>query len=274
VRSVDATGDPDVFCQSFETLTVELTDGVLWVGLGRDEEITPMGGGMFADLGDLFDAVTLRDDVRVLVLRGVGRTFAVGGNVKQMARRGTNHLSRTSAIAYVARMYRHLLAVDQPVIASVNGDAVGAGATLALHCDMILAAEHARFGDPHVLRGLVASVGPYVWPTQVGLNIAKEYLLTGDLLTATEAHRLGMVNHVHPIEDLPDATARFAARFSVAAPHAVRWTKRLLNQDLNRRMVDLLHSGVAHEILTFGTEDHAEGARAFLERRPPTFEGR
>ncbi len=265
----------DAFCEQFQTMTVTYDDHVLSIVMGR-EETPPMDYNMFTELGDLFDGVSQRDEVRVLVLSGIGRRFSVGGNVRRMAagNDGDEWLSRGSAVSSVARMYRMMMAVDQPIIASVNGDAVGAGATIALHSDIILAADTARLGDPHVLRGLVASAGSYIWPLQMSLTIAKEYLLTGDLMPIAEAHRLGIVNHVYTAEELPERTRELAHRLAATAPHAVRWTKRLLNQPLVRQLTSGLDSGVAHEIITFKTEDHREGAQAFLERRPPRFTGR
>jgi enoyl-CoA hydratase len=185
-----------------------------------------------------------------------------------------DRLAPDSSVRWLSRMYRNMLSMDQPVIACVNGDAVGAGCTLALHCDIVLASREARLGDPHVLRGLVASAGPYVWTTLTSLNIAKEYLLTGDLMPAEEAWRVGLVNHVYEPDELDAAARALAAKLAAGAPRAVQWTKRVLNRMAMRQHVDLLGDGIAHELLTFATEDHAEGAQAFLERRPPTFRGR
>jgi enoyl-CoA hydratase len=237
-----------------------------------------MSAEVFRELGDLFDLISMDDEVRAVVLTGEGTRFSTGGNVRGMAERvDSQHpdlLSRTSATALLTRMYRHMLAVDQPVIASVNGDAVGAGTTIALHCDIVLAADRARLGDPHVARGLVASAGAYIWPLVTGFNAAKEYLLTGDLMTAEEAHRLGLVNHVYPAEALREETRRLADRLAAGAPQAIRMTKRLLNRLAVRQLTDILDSGIAHELLTFQTEDHREGVASFLEKRSPRFQGR
>ena len=140
------------------------------------------------------------DAVRVVVITGSGSKFSTGGNVRGMADAVEygDRLGRSSSVAYVSRMYRNLLGVEQPIIASLNGDAIGGGATMALHCDIVLAAEGSRIGDPHVLRGLVAGAGPYIWPVMTSLNLAKEYLLTGDAIPVEEAWRVGLVNHVYP----------------------------------------------------------------------------
>jgi enoyl-CoA hydratase len=260
------------------TLSASLDDGVLWTHIGRDTDEGAMVRDAFRELGNLFDAVSTCDDVRVLVLTGAGRHFSTGGNVRAMDDRvrGEDEVathSLGSAINYLKRMYRNLLAVDQPVVASVNGHAVGAGTTLALHCDIVLASVEAKFGDPHVRRGLVASAGPGIWTQMTSLNVAKEYLLTGDLLTAEEAHRIGLVNHVYPADQLEAESRALAGRLAAGPPLAVQWTKRLLNRAADRQHVDLLQNGIAHELLTFATEDHAEGVRSFLEHRPPVFRG-
>jgi enoyl-CoA hydratase len=251
---------------------------VLWVVLGAERSRHAMSKDVFHELGDLFDLISMDDEVRVVVLTGEGRRFSTGGNVQGMAERAENQhpdlLSRSSATALLTRMYRNMLSIDQPVIASVNGDAVGAGTTIALHCDIILAADRARMGDPHVARGLVASAGAYIWPLVTGLNIAKEYLLTGDLMSADEAYRLGLVNHVYPAASLREETRQLAQRLAEGAPQAIRMTKRLLNRQAVRQLNEILDSGIAHELLTFGTEDHREGVASFLEKRSPRFQGR
>jgi enoyl-CoA hydratase len=262
-----------------DTLRAVLADNILWVTMGGPETKGAMVRDAFKELGDLFDTVAMSDDVRVVVLRGGGKRFSTGGDVRGMAERAgaeapEDNLSHSSSVRYLTRMYRNMLFVDQPVVACLNGDAVGAGATLALHCDIVVAARGARLGDPHVLRGLVASAGPYVWTLHTSLNIAKEYLLTGDLMTADEAWRVGLVNHVYEPDQIDAETEQLARKLARGAPRAIQLTKRVMNRMAMRQHVDLLEEGIANELLTFGTEDHAEGARSFLERRPPEFKGR
>jgi enoyl-CoA hydratase len=267
----------DHVCEEATTLRAVVDGGILWVTMGGPESKNAMVRDAFAELGDLFDVVAMSDEVRVVVLRGGGKRFSTGGDVRRMAQQaGTeadDRLSLGSNVRYLTRMYRNMLSVDQPIVACVNGDAVGAGATLALHCDIVLASRQARLGDPHVMRGLVASAGPYIWTLMTSLNIAKEYLLTGDLMTADEAWRVGLVNHVYEPDDLEAATEEMARKLANGAPRAIQWTKRVLNRLAVRQHVDLLQDGIAHELLSFGTADHAEGVSSFLERRDPVFRG-
>lgn len=260
------------------TLSATLENGILWARIGRDDGAGAMVRDAFSELGNLFDVISTCDEIRVVVLEGAGKQFSTGGNVRKMAERAeggddVDRFSLGSSINYLKRMYRNLLAVDQPVIACVNGHAVGAGTTLALHCDIVLASNEAKFGDPHVKRGLVASAGPGIWSLMTSLNLAKEYLLTGDLLSATEAYRMGLVNHLYAPADLEAQTLVLATRLAEGAPLAIQWTKRLLNRSTNRQMIDLLQDGIAHELLTFDTQDHVEGVHSFLERRSPVFKG-
>src|SRR5690606_26059821 len=169
-------------------------------------------------------------------------------------------------------MARNILAVRQPMIASINGDAIGLGATLALFCDITYMAAGARIGDPHVKAGIVAGDGgPVLWPMLVGANRAKEYLLTGDLLTAEEAERIGLVNHVVAKDELNDAVMKMAKRLAAGPQIAIRFNKRLVNKELEERVSRLYDLSLALEAITFETADHQEAVKAFLEKRKPVF---
>ncbi len=159
------------------------------------------------------------------------------------------------------------------MIAAVNGDAIGLGASLALFCDIVFMADTARIGDPHVAAGLVAGDGGAIlWPALVGINRAKEYLMTGDLLTATEAERIGLVNHVVPGPDLEEAAMGMARRLAKGAALAIRFNKALVNKELEERVNRIYEMAFAMEAITFRSADHLEAVAAFGERRAPTFQ--
>ena len=173
------------------------------------------------------------------------------------------------------RLIVNLLEVEAPVIVAMNGDAVGFGATLALFGDVIIAAETARIGDAHVRMGLVAGDGgAVIWPLLVGVHRAKEYLMTGDLISATEAERIGLINHVVPADELLPKARALAERLAAGPTWAVRWTKASINKLVRERMNLILDTSLAYEALSLGTEDHKEAARAFMEKRKPDFSGR
>jgi len=168
-----------------------------------------------------------------------------------------------------------MLDLDKPIIAAVNGAAVGLGATIALFCDIIIAAETARFGDTHVRAGVVAGDGGAVmWPLLVGPAKAKELLMTGDIIDAKEAERIGLVNKVVPLADLLPTARELARRLANGPTLAIAWTKHSINKRIKQDVNLLIDASLASENLTFLTEDHKEAARAFVEKREPKFKGR
>ena len=171
-----------------------------------------------------------------------------------------------------ATLVRAQLHVPQPIISAINGDAIGLGATMALFCDIALMAEEARLADPHVNAGLVAGGGGAIlWPTLMGLNRGKEFLLTGDLMGAGEAERLGLVNHVYPRAALLDEARALARRLAKGPQVAIQFNKRLANLDLLDRVNRVIDASLAMEAITFTTADHREAVQSFIDKRPPTF---
>lgn len=256
---------------------IQKQDGrILTCTLNRPDALNAIDGQIHEQIERFFASLAYRDDVDVVVLSGAGRAFCAGGDVKEMVEGLTRQEQPGGMFTRGSlRLVRALVDVPQIVIAHVNGPAVGLGATLALLCDIVIASEEAVFSDPHVSVGLVAGDGgAVIWPLLMGLNRAKEYLLTGDQLTAEEAHRLGLVNHVHPAEEAEKHVADLAERLALGAPAALRWTKASVNKVLRDRVNLLLDSSLALEGLSAGSRDHQEGVRAFVEKRRPRFENR
>jgi enoyl-CoA hydratase len=165
-----------------------------------------------------------------------------------------------------------LLDIDKPVVCKMNGHAVGLGATLALMCDIIFAAENAKIGDPHVGIGLVAGDGgAVIWAQRIGLARAKEYLFTGDLITAPRAAEIGLVNYALPREELDAAVDAFCQRLLNGAVGAIRATKILTNLELKRVTTAVMDAGIAYESVSVRSADHLEGIAALREKRPPQF---
>lgn len=246
----------------YEYLVVENDHGVLTCTLNRPEVLNAVHGPMHHELTRFFHRLVEDDpddDVEVVILTGAGRGFCSGGDIKAPMGRPnrrdgeppdpTWHPLRGFAVG--SPMMRALISVTQPVIAAVNGDAVGMGASVALCCDVVLAAESARIGDPHVPSGLVAGDGgALIWPMLVGPNIAKEYLMTGDLIPARVAERLGLVNHVYSDDSLMDEARQLARRLRDTPRAAVRWTKQLVNRLLFEQMGTVTDAGLALERVT------------------------
>jgi enoyl-CoA hydratase len=260
----------------FSTLATSLDDdGILRVAFNRPDRLNALNARMHEELRDLFSRIEADRAVDVVLLTGNGKAFCVGADFDQMEEnlaRGGYPDGHPGLLGDAAAMARNILAVRQPMIAAVNGDAIGLGATLALFCDITYMVDTARIGDPHVRAGIVAGDGgPVLWPMLVGMNRAKEYLLTGDLLTAAEADRIGLVNHVVPAADLDDAVMKTARKLANGPQIAIRFNKRLVNKELEDKVSRIYDLSLALEAITFETADHHEAVRAFLEKRKPVF---
>jgi len=208
----------------------------------------------------------------VLLITGAGRAFSAGGDLDHIAHNAANpHLFDHEA-RMAKRLVFTLLDIEKPVICRMNGHAVGLGATLALMCDIIFAAEGAKIGDPHVGLGLVAGDGgAVIWAQRIGLARAKEYLFTGDLLTAQKAAEIGLINHCVPADQLDGAVDAFCQRLLNGAMGAIRATKILTNLEVKRIAHAVMDAGIAYESVSVRSADHLEGIAALRERRKPVF---
>ncbi len=255
------------------TISTELQDdGVLVVALNRPEKRNALDTVMHLELKVLYEKIVADDDLNAIVLTGTGKYFSVGADFEVMEGNEGYPDGHPGLLLESVGMARNILAVRPPMIAAVNGDAIGIGATIALFCDIVYMADHARIGDPHVRAGMVCGDGGAVlWPILMGPNRAKEYLMTGDLVPAAEADRLGLVNHVVPGETLMDDAMAMARRLAAGPAVAIRLNKRLVNKALEARVADLYDLSVAFEAISIETRDHREAVASFLEKRTPDF---
>ena len=226
------------------------------------------------DLTRLAADLKAEREARAVLLTGRGRAFSAGGDFQWFP--SLREPGRLEALRRDAKqLVWDLLDVELPIVAALNGPAMGLGASIALLCDVIFMADTATIGDPHVRVGIVAGDGGAVlWPLALGPARAKQYLLTGDPLTAAEAERIGLVNRVVPAADLDREAMAFAERLAAGAPLAVRYTKQAVNLLVKQAMTTAFDASTALELVTFGSEDHAEALAALRERRAPVFKGR
>ena len=165
-----------------------------------------------------------------------------------------------------------MLDLEKPLICRLNGHAVGLGATLALLCDVVFAADSAKIGDPHVNIGLVAGDGgAIVWPQLIGFARAKEYLMTGDLVPAKKAEEIGLINHCVPAAELDGAVDAFCQRLLNGSTNAIRWTKVLVNLELKRIAHAVMDPGIAYEAVTVRSADYRDAVDALRDKRTPMF---
>ena len=258
----------------YSFIRVDPREGVALCTLNRPDALNSVTREGHHELEDLFVQLAEDGAINAVVLTGAGRAFCAGGDVKGM---DPDMYDSPAGIfdSGARKLLAALLAIEKPVIAAVNGDAVGLGATIALACDIIYMAEGARIGDPHVKVGLVPGDGGAVlWPLLVGPARAKEYLMTGDLLPATEAERIGLVNHVRPAESVLDDAMALAARLAGGATLAIRFAKLSVQRTILQSVLNSLDLSLALEALTGKSKDYEEAISAFAAKRRPTFQGR
>ena len=249
---------------------------VLILTMNRPDELNAVNKDMHDELGTIFYDAQLDDDADVIVLTGAGRAFSAGGDLAMMKRVADGSDEPMLRLVDAKRIVFSLLDLEKPIIAAVNGHAMGLGATIALFCDTIFMSSEAKIGDPHVKVGVVAGDGGCViWPQLIGYAKAKEYLMTGDPINADAAERMGLVNHVTAPAQTLDMAAAFAQRLADGPSAAIRWTKVSANIGLKQLAHSIMDASLAYEWLTFkAANDHREAVTAFLEKREPNFTDR
>jgi len=260
----------------FSSLLIERQGTVLTVTLDRPGSLNAIDHSLHKALAEVFTLAASDDEAHVIVLTGAGTAFSAGGDfglMQNIIDDPRQHDIEGSALS--RRLLLGILDCPKPIVARLNGDAVGLGATIALFCDVIVAVDTARIGDPHVKVGLVAGDGgAIIWPHLIGHCRASEFLLLGTLLAAPEAARIGLINHCVSADELDGKVADIAERLSEGASLAIRWTKAALKAPLKQAVTDYLDASLAHEGLTMRSADHQEAVAAFRERRRPVFSGR
>lgn len=261
----------------YSCLSVTVSDRIATVAMHRPTNLNVASVALVEELEQFWRQVALDSEILTIVLTGDGKVFSAGGDIKHMARRagtpeGTQHSLRTPG--GTRRLLQNMLAVEQPIIAAVNGDAMGFGANLALFCDITVMSQEARIGDTHVKIGLVAGDGgAVIWPLLIGINRAKDFLMRGRVASGAEAHSIGLVNYAVPADQVSSEARKIALELAALPKWAVRWSKLSVNKHLQESFNLVLDTSIAYEMLTMQTNDFGEAARAFVEKRKPIFNG-
>jgi enoyl-CoA hydratase/carnithine racemase len=261
---------------SWDTLIVERAGGVMTVTMNRPERKNAANGTMWRELQVVLEDVAADRDVRAMVLTGAGGAFCSGADLSDPAdvagRPGDPYLVQMRALADLAlRLHR----LPKPTIAKVGGVAAGAGMSMALGCDLVVASQSARFSQIFAKRGLSIDFGAsWLLPRLIGLHKAKELAFFADILSAAEAESFGLVNRVVPDDDLDAFVDDWARRLAEGPTLALSMTKTLLNNSLGLSMDQALEDEGRAQATNFGTRDTREALTAFVERRLPSFEGR
>ena len=257
---------------NYRTMAFAREGRILTVTLNLPGTMNAVDAQLHSELSHLF--VDLNDDPGsdVIVLTGAGRAFCAGGDVDWMQQAIDDPAEFRQTGLEAKRIIFSQLDLEKPLICRMNGHAIGLGATIALACDIVIANENAKIGDPHVSIGLVAGDGGAVlWPHLIGHVRAKELLLTGDLIRADEAARMGLINRAVPDNRLDDEVYTLARRLASGAREAIRWTKVTTNIALKQLAYSMMDAGIAYESVSNMSKDHREAVTAFREGRKPVF---
>jgi 2-(1,2-epoxy-1,2-dihydrophenyl)acetyl-CoA isomerase len=256
-----------------ETLLVDRDSGVQTITLNRPDALNSFNASMKRDLLEVLKAAARDTDVRCLILTGAGRAFSAGQDLKERQAPGAADLADELREHYnpIIRGVRRL---EKPVIAAVNGVAAGAGCSLAIACDIIIAAENARFIEVFAKVGLVPDTGStWFLPRLIGYARAAEMVFTAEPVDAATAERIGLVNRVVPSERLMPEARALAQQLAAAPPLALALAKRALNRALESDLDSALDHEAQLQGIAGRSQDHAEGVAAFIEKRPARFTG-
>jgi len=246
-------------------------NGVLLVTINRPEVMNATNARLHWELTQVWLTIDADPAARVALVTGAGRAFSAGGDISLVEEMTTNHEAVARTLREAADLVYNMINLDKPVISAINGVAVGAGLVVALLADVSIISETARFTDGHTRLGVAAGDhAAIIWPLLCGMAKAKYYLLTSDFIDGREAERIGLVSRCVPADKVMETALGVAEALAGGSQHAIRFTKRALNNWL-RQAGPIFDQSLALEMLCFGFEDVKEGARAIREKRAPSF---
>jgi enoyl-CoA hydratase len=257
----------------FEHIELRRRGRILTVALNRAERLNAFNALLHAELPRAIEYAAEDTESDVIILTGNGRAFSAGGDLGWQQEAADHPGMFEATIREAKKLVFGIIDCEKPIIAHVNGPAVGLGATIALLCDIVIAGDSAYFSDPHVSVGMVAGDGgAMIWPQMIGFARAKEYLLTGDKIAAPDAMKIGLINRSVPDSALSAEVDKFADRLASGAQMAIRYSKVTINVALRQLAGTIMDVGLGYESLTNISADHHEALAAFREKRLPCFD--
>lgn len=259
---------------SYETLQLTIKDEIATITLNRPERLNSFDMQLGHELYDVLHNVSTNPDILVVILRGTGKGFCGGGDVKEMHAASDKSRFLRDLTRAIHRCVIEIRTMEKPVIAAVNGAAFGAGLSLALACDMIIAVKQAKLSSAFIGIGLAPGCGTQFMTKTIGYQRACEYIFTAKTFTAEEGHQLGLINRVVDPDAFDVTVEELSSMFKTLPPIAIGKAKMLVNKSLQNDMISHLELESKTAALSAGTEDFSEGVAAFVEKRKPVFKGR
>lgn len=256
-----------------EHLLVNVEGSIMTVTLNRPESLNSFSEEMITGLTNACVEAQNREDVKVIILRGAGRSFSAGGDVKTMGQATSNDVYE-----HLGKLNRCILTMKDteiPIIAAVHGFAAGAGFNLALACDMIVSADDSKFALSFSQVGLISDGGgSYFLPKLIGPHLAKQFFFSAEPISADRLYQLGVINYLVPLERLEDEVFKLASKLANGPIHAFGKMKKLVDASYQSTLEEMLEQERLNQTLMVSTEDHQEGISAFKEKRQPVFTGK
>lgn len=262
------------FFENYKSLKFERDGKVLIITLNNPEKLNAFDECGHKELSRVFVDAAEDLESEIIVVTGAGRAFTAGGNLEYMQNLRDNPSLMHRTIREAKRFVFTLLDCEKPVICKINGDAIGLGTTLAFLSDIVISADHAKFGDPHNNVGLIAGDGgSVIWPQLIGYARAKHFLFTGETIKAPEAAQMGLIHKAVPAAELDAEVKAYTDRLLKMPIQSIRWTKQVVNIGLKQLAHSMMDAGMAYEQIAGQTADHGEAIAAFREKRRPEFKG-
>lgn len=257
----------------YENIKYESRDNIAYVTVNRPKAMNALNMDVLNELYDVFTAIEADADIRAVILTGEGRAFVAGADIAQMNQ--LNALEGRQMMIMGHKVMNLIEAIEKPVIAAVNGFALGGGCELSMACDIRIASEKAKFGQPEVGLGIIPGFGgTQRLPRLVGKGMAKYLIMTAEMIPAEESYRIGLVEKVVPAESLMEEAEKLAKTIASKAPVAVATAKTAINNGFDMDMKSASKFEIETFTAAFGSEDKSEGMSAFLEKRAPEFKNR
>ena len=263
---------------AYNEILFEKIDRVAKITLNRPKVKNALSPELMAEMGEAIEEVSRDTGIKALIITGAGDTFSGGGDVERMLK-DFGHMTSLEIRKHLSKFYRRgavaLRSLEIPVIGAINGPVVGAGFDFSLHCDLRIASTTARFGSIWVRISTIPALGGmFLLPRIIGLARASQMMMTGEIIDAEEAYRIGLVNKIVPPEKLQETAMELAQRLAHGATAAISIIKNGINRGLDGTLPGEIDYAIYMQSLCMNMEDHREGMMAFKEKRKPNFRGR